>query len=199
MASMLPQRAGRREAQSCDACRIPALPAPGRRAATAHGVASIHCHDRKRTMTVIAGIPRLERLMREAASLDIDKSDLRRHEEFVNRKIHDLLQRGCAIAKANGRDVVLPCDVPITGGLQECIHQFRALDQDAQTRPILDQISKLPPLELDFSEEVTASLPDLAGGLSVALARSFKIIDPDLKNPGTAEWDRSFALFDLLI
>jgi hypothetical protein len=150
-------------------------------------------------MTVIAGIPRLERLMREAASLDIDKSDLRRHEEFVNRKIHDLLQRGCAIAKANGRDVVLPCDVPITGGLQECIHQFRALDQDAQTRPILDQISKLPPLELDFSEEVTASLPDLAGGLSVALARSFKIIDPDLKNPGTAEWDRSFALFDLLI
>ena len=150
-------------------------------------------------MTVIAGIPRIERLFRQTAGLDIDKSDLRRHEEFVNRKIHDLLQRGCAIARANGRDVVLPHDLPVTGGLQHCIHEFRALDEDVQVRPILDQLAKLPPLELDFSDGVTASLPDLAGGLSVALGRSLKIVDPDLRNPGTAEWDRTFALFDLLI
>lgn len=150
-------------------------------------------------MTVIAGISRLERLLREAAGLDIDKSDLRRHEEFVNRKIHDLLQRGCAIAKANARDVVLPQDVPITAGLQHCIHEFRALDEDAEARPILERLAKLPPLELDFSDEVAGSLPDLAGGLTIALARSFKIVDPDLKNPRTAEWDRVFALFDLLL
>jgi hypothetical protein len=150
-------------------------------------------------MTTMTGIPRIERLLREAAGLDIDKSDLRRHEEFVNRKIRDLLQRGCAIAKANGRDVVLPCDVPVTAGLQQCIHEFRALDEGVEVRPILDHLAKLPPLELDFSDAVTESLPDLAGGLTVALARSFKIIDPGLKNPGTAEWERAFALFDLLI
>lgn len=150
-------------------------------------------------MTVIAGIPRFERLFRQTAGLDIDKEDLRRHEEFVNRKIHDLLQRGCAIAKANGRDVVLPCDLPVTGGLQHCIHEFRALDEDVQVRPILDQLAKLPPLELDFSDDVTAGLPDLAGGLTIALARSFRIVDPDLKNAGTEEWVRAFALFDLLI
>jgi hypothetical protein len=150
-------------------------------------------------MTVIAGIPRFERLFRQAAELGIDKSDLRRHEEFVNRKIHDLLQRGCAIAKANGRDVVLSCDLPVPGGLQHCIHEFRALDEDVEVRPMLDQLAKLPPLELDFSDEVEAGLPDLAGGLTIALARSFKIVDPDLKNPRTAEWDRAFALFDLLI
>lgn len=150
-------------------------------------------------MTAIAGISRFERLLRGAAGLDIDKSDLRRHEEFVNRKIHDLLQRGCAIAKANGRDVVLPYDLPITGGLQHCIHEFRALDEDVEVRPILDQLTKLPPLELDFSDAVSASLPDLAGGLTIALGRSFNIIAPDLKNPGTAEWERAFALFDLLV
>ncbi|WP_217654044.1 DUF1931 family protein [Variovorax sp. OV329] len=44
-----------------------------------------------------------------------------------------------------------------------------------------------------------AGLPDLAGELTVALARSFKIVDRELKNPGTEEWDRAFALFDLLI
>ena len=150
-------------------------------------------------MTVLAGIPRFERLFRQAAGLDIDKEDLRRHEAFVNRKIHDLLQRGCAIAKANDRDVVQPWDLPVTGALQHCIHEFRALDEDVQVRPILDQLAKLPPLELDFSDAVTAGLPDLAGGLTIALARSFKIVDPDLKNPGSAEWDRTFALFDLLI
>ncbi|SFN01297.1 DUF1931 family protein [Variovorax sp. OV329] len=150
-------------------------------------------------MTVIAGIPRFQRLFRKAAGLGIDKSDLRRHDEFVNRKIHDLLQRGCAIAKANGRDVVLPADLPVSGGLQHCIHEFRVLDEDVEVRPILDQLAKLPPLELDFSDEVAAGLPDLAGGLSVALARSFKIMDADVKHPGPAEWDRAFALFDLLI
>jgi hypothetical protein len=141
----------------------------------------------------------MARLFREAAGLDIDKSDLRRHDEFVNRKIHDLLQRACAIAKANERDVVLPQDVPVTAGLQQCIHAFRALDQDVEVRPILDQLAKLPQLELDFSDALTAALPDLAGGLSVALARSFKIVNPGLKNPDSADWDRAFALFDLLV
>jgi len=42
-------------------------------------------------------------------------------------------------------------------------------------------------------------LPIIAGALSVGLARSFKIIDPDLKNPQTVHWERSFRLFDLLL
>ncbi|MBK6007925.1 DUF1931 family protein [Ramlibacter ginsenosidimutans] len=90
----------------------------------------------------------------------------RASDEFVNRKIHDLLQRGVAIPKANARDVVRPQDVPVTGGLRHCIHEFRALDEDVEVRPILDQLAKLPPLELDFSDEISASLPDLAGELT---------------------------------
>jgi hypothetical protein len=37
------------------------------------------------------------------------------------------------------------------------------------------------------------------GGLSVALARAFKIIDSDLKNPQTEHWQRCFRIFDLLM
>jgi len=34
----------------------------------------------------------------------------------------------------------------------------------------------------------------------MALARSFKIIDPDLKNPqARRHWERSFQIFDLLL
>jgi hypothetical protein len=37
------------------------------------------------------------------------------------------------------------------------------------------------------------------GGLGLALARSFRIIEPDLKNPMTELWERSFRIFDLLL
>jgi hypothetical protein len=29
--------------------------------------------------------------------------------------------------------------------------------------------------------------------------RSFKIVDPDLKNPMRQDWDKAFKLFDLLL
>ena len=42
-------------------------------------------------------------------------------------------------------------------------------------------------------------MPLIAGGLSVALARSFRILDTDLKNPQTEHWERAFRLFALLL
>ena len=47
--------------------------------------------------------------------------------------------------------------------------------------------------------ETEARLPSIAGGLSVALARAFKIIDLSLQNPSSEHWDRAFRIFDLLI
>jgi hypothetical protein len=37
------------------------------------------------------------------------------------------------------------------------------------------------------------------GGLSLALARTFRIIDPDRKNLQTAQWERAQQIFDLLL
>jgi hypothetical protein len=37
------------------------------------------------------------------------------------------------------------------------------------------------------------------GGLSVTLARSFRIIDPTLANPSSDHGQRAFRLFDLLL
>jgi Domain of unknown function (DUF1931) len=70
------------------------------------------------------GISKLERFFREAASL------VKRYEEFVTLKIGDLLLRGDANARANGRDIIQSHDLPITKGLQECIHVFEHLDKD---------------------------------------------------------------------
>ena len=147
----------------------------------------------------IMGISQFERFFREAASLDVDKSDLKRVSGFINQKVHDLLVMGVAKAQANGRDVVQSYDLPITKGLQESIHQFRRLDVSLELQPILDQLATLPALPLAYSDEVEANLPQIVGGLVFALAKSFRIVDPAVKNPQTLHWDKATEIFDLLL
>jgi hypothetical protein len=145
------------------------------------------------------GVAKFERFFRGAASLDIDKQDLKRYSDFVNHKLYDLLIRGEAAAKANGRDIIHPFDLPITKGLQESIHAFRKMDEDIELQPILDRLSVRPPLDLVYSEVTEARFPQIIGGLNVALARTFKVLDPELKNSRTEHWDRSFRIFHLLL
>ena len=155
--------------------------------------------DRTVPPTHVMGIARFERFFRAAAGLDVDKEDLKRYADFVNRKIYDLLIRGEAVAKANGRDLIQPIDLPITKGMQENVHRFKEIDETIELRPSLDHLIARPPLGLDLSDETEAELSAVGGGLSIALARTFKIIDPDLKNPQARHWERSFQIFDLLL
>ncbi len=145
------------------------------------------------------GVAKFERFFRAVAGLDIDKSDLKRYSDFVNHKIYDLLLRGQATAKANDRLIIEPFDLPITKGLQERVHEFRKLGEGIAIEPILEHLTAQPPLDLAYSDETKERLPEIAGGISVALAHMFKIIDPDVKNPGSAEWERSQRIFDLLL
>ncbi|HEB78313.1 MAG TPA: DUF1931 family protein [Methylothermaceae bacterium] len=147
----------------------------------------------------IMGINQFERFFRQAASLDVDKSDLKRMSDFLNQKLYDLLIIGVAKAKANGRDVIQVHDLPITKGLQESIHQYRGLEIALELEPILAQLATLPPLDLAYSDEVEEKLPEIVGGLCYALAQTFRIIDPGVKNPLTEHWDRAIAIFDLLL
>ena len=149
-------------------------------------------------MTVM-NVPTFERFFRTAADLDVDKSDVKRYNDFVHEQIYDLLIIAQARAKANGRDVIEPQDLPVTKGLQECIHRFRKLDQGIGLGPILEDLADRPQLDLTVSDETEAELPEVAGGISLALACAFPIIDPDMRNPQTTQWERAFRLFDLLL
>jgi uncharacterized protein DUF1931 len=64
-------------------------------------------------------VAKFERFFRETGTLDIDKEDLKRYNDFINEKIYDLLIAAQATAKMNIRDVIQPQNVPITKGLQE--------------------------------------------------------------------------------
>ncbi|MFE2101520.1 MULTISPECIES: DUF1931 family protein [unclassified Streptomyces] len=149
-------------------------------------------------MTVM-GVSKFERFFRAAAGLDVDKNDLKRYGDFVDAKFYDLLVVGQASAKANGRDTVEPWDLPITKGLQESIHRFRRLDEEVDLKPILEQLAAHPPLDRTPTQETEERYPEIIGGLSVALAETFKIMYPDVKNPQTSHWEGVTAVFDRLL
>jgi hypothetical protein len=72
----------------------------------------------------VRNIAKVERFFRASSGLDIDKSDVKRYGDFVNRKIGDLLIRAQAVAKANDRDIVVPFDLPITKDFRRASKRF---------------------------------------------------------------------------
>ncbi len=146
----------------------------------------------------LMAVPKFERLFREAASLDVDKSDLKRHQDFVTRKTHDLLVVGRASARENGRDIVMYHDLPVTAGLQKSIDDFERMDNELELQPILDLLATHPPT-ITLEAETERRLPAVIGGLTVALARAFRVIDPNASNPSADHWKRATQIFDLLL
>jgi hypothetical protein len=150
-------------------------------------------------MPHVTQIARFERLFRKAGGLDVDKEDLRRYQDFVDRKVYALLVRAQEVASLRGHDQIEPLDLPITAGMGGCIDAFQKLDEEIELLPILDRLARFPELDLDYALETKAWLPHVVGGLSVALARSFHILEPGLKNPQTKHWEHSIRMFDLLL
>ncbi len=147
----------------------------------------------------VMGYTRFERFFRAAGGVDVDRNDMKRFLEFVNQAVYDLLLAGQATAEANGRDVIVRSDLPITIGLQETMHQFRKLDEDIELSTILEDLTARPPLSSALSQETQDHLPTVFGGISVALAKTLKILDPRQRRVPPREWGRAFRILDTLI
>jgi len=52
------------------------------------------------------GVAQFERFFRATAGLDVDKSDVKRVDDFVDQRLADLLLVAQAAASFNGRDVI---------------------------------------------------------------------------------------------
>ena len=52
---------------------------------------------------------------------------------------------------------------------------------------------------MTFGAETEDVLLEVFGGISLALARSLRIVDPQVRNPSTDHWDRTYELFRLLL
>ncbi|WP_245786719.1 DUF1931 family protein [Lentzea albida] len=139
---------------------------------------------------------RFEHFFRTAAGLDVDKEDLKRYNDFLDQQLQDMYLMAGITAKTNARDVVEAHDFPITKGLQERVREFDKLF--SELADVLDEMAPRPP-DITLSEEAEAWVPRIAGGISLGLAHTFKILAPDLANPRTTHWESAFRLFDLLL
>ncbi len=148
---------------------------------------------------MVMGIKQFQRLFRETANLAIDKSDVKRLSDFIGNRLRDLLILGQVSASVNGRDIIDYQDIPITAGLQQSIRDFRELDEELSLAPILEQQATLPPLKLGLSDMVEKKIPELVGGITVSLAKVFRTVYPDLKNPGSEEWERVEEIYKILL
>ena len=148
---------------------------------------------------MVMGIKQLQRLFREAGGLDIDKSDVKRLSGFIGERLRDLLLLGQVSASINGRDIIEYQDIPITAGLQQAIRDFKEFDEELLLTPILEQQTSLPPLKLGISDMVEKKMPELVGAITISLARVFKVINPELKNPGAREWEQVEEVYRILL
>lgn len=151
------------------------------------------------TLTHPSGILHFERLFRAAAGVKLDKNDVRRFREFIDERIDAIAVAGRNIATSNGRDVITPHDLPITKGLQERMREFDKFEQAEDIYQLLRLEVRKPPQDVTFADDTEELLPQLFGGLAIALAQSFTLIDPALKNPRTEHWERAFKLFRLVM
>ena len=149
-------------------------------------------------MTHPSGIPLFQRFFHSVAGIKVDKNDVRRYREFVDEQIDGIAIAGRDTARWNGRDVIVPQDLPITRGVQERMREFDKLAEAQEIRDLLRQLVRRPPADVTFDESTEELLPELFGGLSIALARSFRVIDPTLENPSTQQWNQAFELFGLM-
>ena len=147
----------------------------------------------------MTGIPQVQRFFRAAGGVNVDKDDVKRYWKFVDDKIDDIVIAGRDIAKWNGRDMIAPQDLPITKGLQEQIRAFGKLEEADELRRLLRGTVRRPPDDVTLADEAEDELIEVFGGLGVALARSFRLLDEHVTNPTTEHWDRAFGLFRLLV
>ena len=148
---------------------------------------------------MIIGYTRMKEFLRRSAGVDIDKSDMDRLTDLIGQKLNDLLVIGVRNASYNNRDIVMEPDLPLTKGILEHIRVFRRYEEEIDLKPILDHLATYPPLERTLSLDVETMLPDLVGTLAMLTGQALKIVDPDVKNPGSELWDRVFSLMELLL
>ena len=141
----------------------------------------------------------LKKLLRRSASIDIDKHDMERLNDLVGSKLNDLLVIGVRNASYNDRDIVMEPDLPLTKGFLERRQEFREFDEQLGLTPILERLATYPPLERALSADVEAMLPELAGTLVMLAGRTMKVLDPGVRNPDGAIWQKVVSLMDLLL
>lgn len=160
-------------------------------------------HEADVTPILKAGPPQdvegFERFFRLVANVKVEPHDAARYHQFVTRKLQEMLEHAQAVSRANDRTRIRVCDLAIPSGLQQSMDVYRSLE------PLLALDSTLRVVEVqtvhgvDCPLEIEQLLPVIAGGLAIALGRSFRIVEARLQHAYRMHWDTAFELMELVL
>ena len=147
----------------------------------------------------VMGFTKFERFFRAAGGVSVDRDDVKRYLDFVNDAIYDLLIIGQATAEAERprrHRAVGPAGHQGPAGEHACVPAARGGDRAAADSGVA---GGQPAARIALDVDTEARLPLLFGGVSVALARTFKLIDAEHEGGAHRGMGRSFSLFRQLI
>ena len=150
-------------------------------------------------MSKVIGFTKLETLMRKAASLDIKKSHAQAITDIAEAKLLDMLIAAERDASQNGRDVIMPGDLPVTKGLQETMIAFKKLEETIEVRDVLDYLATVPPLRYPLSSDTETMLPEIYGSLLVVFGRIAKLIDANDRALDSKTIEKTKEIMDLTL
>jgi hypothetical protein len=75
-----------------------------------------------------------------------------------------------------------------------CRDNFRAINEEIELKPDPGLPDRAASARSDLQQGDRDAVPEIVGAVSVAFARSFTIIDPDLKNSQTKQWSARSTL-----
>ncbi len=102
----------------------------------------------------------------------------------IVEKLADLFEVAYEKAKAEGREMIMLRDFPLTKGFLASIELFRkAIErQNINVAPIKKFVLKGLPVDVPLQDELVDELPIITGTLFVLIGRVIKALHPDAKN-----------------
>ena len=149
-------------------------------------------------MARVVGFKKIETVFKKAASLELDKSKADRIIDIVEKKFHDLLLVAVEKTSFNGRDIIMPADMPLTKGFEESIKEFKKLEEEVDLQDVLLYLEQIPPLKYPISKELEELLPEYIGALMLIVARVLKQLGAHRK-PSVEDIEKVEKILDLTL
>ncbi len=132
---------------------------------------------------MIIPYPQLQKILRETCDLGLYKVEAEKMMEIVEKKLADLFEVAYDKAKAEGRNVIMLRDLPLTKGFLNSMDLFRMVikRENVEIEPIKKFVLKKIPTDMPLQDELVDELPIITGTLFVLIGRVIKALHPDVE------------------
>ncbi len=132
---------------------------------------------------MIIPYPQLQKILKETCDLSLYKVEAEKMMEIVEKKLADLFEVAYEKAKAEGRDVIMLRDLPLTKGFLNSMDLFRMAikRENVEIEPIKKFVLKRIPTETPLQDDLIDELPIITGTLFVLIGRVIKALHPDVE------------------